>query len=60
MRGAAWQKYATARPIATQVPGHRCMDNLTTERSFDSQAIWVIRVLGLFFRNDIHVVWQLM
>ena len=25
------------------------MDDLTTERSFDSQATWVIDVLGLFF-----------
>ena len=25
------------------------MDDFTTERSFDSQATWVIDVLGLFF-----------
>ena len=28
----------TARPIATQFPGYGCMDDLTTERSFDLQA----------------------
>ena len=28
---------------------HGCMDDLTTERSFDSQATLVIDVLGLFF-----------
>ena len=37
----------TARPIATQFLGHGRMDN-PTERSFDSQAIWVFNVLGLF------------
>ena len=26
-----------------------CMDDLTTGRSFDSQATWVIDVIGLFF-----------
>ena len=26
-----------------------CIDDLTTERSFSSQATWVIDVLGLFF-----------
>ena len=28
--------------------GYGCMDNLTAERSFDSQATWVIGVFGLF------------
>ena len=28
--------------------GHVCMNDLTTERSFDSQAMSVIDVLGLF------------
>ena len=28
---------------------HECMDDLTTERSFDSQATWVIDVLGIYF-----------
>ena len=28
------------RSIATQFPGHECMDDLTTERSFYSQATW--------------------
>ena len=32
-----------------EFPGHGCMDDLITERSFDSQAMWVIDVLGLFF-----------
>ena len=39
----------TAQLIATQFPGHVCMDNLTTGRSFDSHITWVIDVLGLFF-----------
>ena len=29
--------------------GHGCMDELTTERSSDSQATWVIGVFGIFF-----------
>ena len=37
-----------ARPIDTQFPGHGSIDDLTTERSFNSQATWVIDVLGLF------------
>ena len=36
-------------PVATQFPGHECMDDLTTERSFGSQATWVIYVSFLFF-----------
>ena len=40
-------KYTTARPISTQFPGHGCMNDLTTERSLDSQATWVIDELGL-------------
>ena len=44
----------TARPIATHFPGYRCMDYLTTERSFDSQVTWVIDVIGLFFWHVIH------
>ena len=35
-----------AHLIATQFPGHECMDDLPTECSFDLQAI---DVLGLFF-----------
>ena len=31
--------YTTARPIDTQFLGHGCMDDLTTERSFDLQAM---------------------
>ena len=34
-------------PDCHQFPGHRCMDDLTAECSFDSQASWVIDVLGL-------------
>ena len=36
-------------PRYTQFPGHGCMDDLTTECSFDSQATYcVIAVLGPF------------
>ena len=38
----------TARPIAPQLSGNRCVDDLTAERNFDSQATWVIDVLDLF------------
>ena len=38
----------TARLIASQFPGHECMDDLTTEGSFDAQAKWVIGVFGVF------------
>ena len=34
--------------IATQFPWHGCMDGLITQRSFDSEAMWGIDVLGLF------------
>ena len=37
------------RPNAIKFPGHGCMDDLVTERSFDSQATEVIDELGLFF-----------
>ena len=33
----------------TQFPGHRCIDDLTTEGSFDLQAIWIIKVRGFCF-----------
>ena len=39
----------TTRPIFIQFLGHGCMDDLTIERSFDSQATWVFGFLGLFF-----------
>ena len=45
-----WQHgvlYTTVRPIATQFPGHGCMEDLTTERGFDSHAVLVIDVLVL-------------
>ena len=42
-------KYTTSRSMATQFPGHGCMDDLTTERNCDSQVTWVIVVLVLFF-----------
>ena len=38
-----------ARLITVQFPGPRSVDDLTTERSFDSQATWYINQLGLFF-----------
>ena len=41
-------EYTTARPIATQFPGHWCTDDLTTENSFHSQATWIIDMLVLF------------
>ena len=43
---AACAKYTTACPIATQFPGHGCMDDLTTKRSFDSQTTWVVGMLS--------------
>ena len=33
-----------AYPIATQFPGHGCINDLTTECIFDSQDTWVIDV----------------
>ena len=39
----------TARLIPTQFPGHGCIDDLITERSFYSQATRVINVLSLIF-----------
>ena len=36
-----------ARPIASQFSRHGCMDDLTTERTFDSRVTWVVDVLGL-------------
>ena len=41
-------QYTTARPIATRLPGHEWMDDLTTESSFVSPATWVINLCGLF------------
>ena len=42
------KKYTTARSIVSQVPEHGgCLDDLTTERSFDSQAMLVNGMLGL-------------
>ena len=35
-------------PVCQQFPGHGCTDGLTTERDFDSQATWVIAVVGLY------------
>ena len=34
--------------MATHYPGHGGTNDLTTERSFDSQDTWVIDVLNLF------------
>ena len=39
----------TARLIGTQFPAQGCMDAVTSERSFDSKAMWVIGVLSLLF-----------
>ena len=36
-------------------PSFLGVDDLTTESSFDSQATWVIDVLGLLFWNVVHV-----
>ena len=38
-------------PHTTQFPGHGCMDDLTTERSFDSLVTMVIdvRIRSLFY-----------
>ena len=49
MRGQPGPQYTTARPIATQFPGSGCIDDLTTVRSFDLQATWVIGVFILCF-----------
>ena len=45
----AW--YTTACPIPTQFTGHGCdhIPDLTTERSFNSPATWIIDVLDLIF-----------
>ena len=43
---AAWAKYTTACPFGTQFPGHGCMYDLTTKRTFDSQTTWVIDMHG--------------
>ena len=40
----------TACPIASKIPGHGCIDDITTECSFGSQATCDIDVLGLFFQ----------
>ena len=42
MPGHPGHSDTTTRPIATQFSGHGCMYDLTTERSFDSQATWFI------------------
>ena len=41
-------------PDCHPVFGHGCIDDLTTERSFDSQATWVIDELFLFYLHAIH------
>ena len=50
MRGSPG-KYMTASPIATQ--GMVCMDDVTAEHCFYSQATWVADVLGLSYRHVI-------
>ena len=51
---AAKEYYTTARPIATLFPWHGCVDDLTIEHSFDSQATWVIGVIALFVLPVFH------
>ena len=36
-------------PDYPQFHGHGCIDDIKNERSFDSQAMWVIDVLDLLF-----------
>ena len=43
----AW--YTTVHPVTTLFPEHSCMDEHSIKPSFDSQATWVIGVLGSFF-----------
>ena len=43
------------RPHASLPQSFLCMDDLKTERSFDSQAMWVIDALGFLFW---HVVYE--
>ena len=47
--------YIAARPIVIQLLGHGCKDDLTTERSFDSQATWVV---GIFVTYHLRVFVQ--
>ena len=51
---AARAYYTTARPITTQCSRHGGIDDLTTERSFDVQATWVIYAFGLSFWHVSH------
>ena len=51
---AAQAYYTTKRPIATLFPGHGCIDILTTERDFGSQATQVIDVRDLSFGHVVH------
>ena len=51
MRG---QPIYDTRPHARLPPSFLCMDDLTTERSFDLQATWVIDVFGLCLWHVIH------
>ena len=46
MRGHLWHN---TRPQPLLPPRHGCVDDLITVCSFDSQATWVIDVLGLIF-----------
>ena len=41
-------QYTTACLIATMFPGHSCIGDHTTDRSFDLQATWVSDVVGSF------------
>ena len=44
----AWPGHTTAHTLATKFHVNGCMDDLTIERRFDSQAKWVSDVLGFF------------
>ena len=35
---AARAQYTTTHPIVSESPGHTCIDNITTESSFDQQS----------------------
>ena len=48
MHGQPWHNTQPYARLPPSFFGHGCMANLITERSFDSQATWVIDVLGLF------------
>ena len=42
----------TARSVTIPIPGHGCMDDLSSGRSLDLQTAWVIDVFGQFFGDN--------